>query len=302
MTPILKRPSTNASIDDLLRRRFGTLAPPPVTTLRNPRSAEAAERARAIDLARAEYEAMTPTQLQDLIEKVRRDDAEAINAKSIEEDQALFFNQPHANADYAYWSRMAIWKLDEGIALSLGKNPADVNMDSLEGDGGEYILAALARSPFRKEYMRRYELVSRALAVHDLRDPTRPETFLTWALNTFDSVPAELVEQVRARGKHIADMQALTLRVAELKAQLATNGTVTKDSWPWGGYETKWLRKLAAAAQRYWVNYDPSDPDTAATNKTVSDWLQNEQAVPDRVAQIMAQILRADGIRPGPRK
>ncbi|WP_157598920.1 hypothetical protein [Rhodanobacter sp. Root561] len=71
-------------------------------------------------------------------------------------------------------------------------------------------------------------------------------------------------------------------------------------SWPWGTHETELLRKLAEAVRRYWVNYDPTDPSTASTNETVKNWLK-QQGVADRAAEVMAQIIRADGLRPGPR-
>ncbi|MDG4559998.1 MAG: hypothetical protein P9E88_01760 [Candidatus Competibacter sp.] len=74
-----------------------------------------------------------------------------------------------------------------------------------------------------------------------------------------------------------------------------------KKGWPWGDYETELLRKLALAAKRFWVLYDPEDPTTAPTSTQVSQWLI-QQGVASRVAEIMAQILRADGLPKGPRK
>lgn len=71
--------------------------------------------------------------------------------------------------------------------------------------------------------------------------------------------------------------------------------------WPWGNHETKLLRKLAAAAAKYWTNRDPTDNTTAPTNQVVTTWLK-EQGVAARVAEIMAQILRPDGLPTGPRK
>lgn len=71
--------------------------------------------------------------------------------------------------------------------------------------------------------------------------------------------------------------------------------------WPWGRHETDLLRKLAAAATKFWKNYDPGDPSTAPTNMTVSEWLQ-KQGVAERNAKVMASILRPDGISTGPRK
>ncbi|MBK1889325.1 hypothetical protein Undi14_04715 [Undibacterium sp. 14-3-2] len=71
--------------------------------------------------------------------------------------------------------------------------------------------------------------------------------------------------------------------------------------WPWGEHETKLLRHLAAAANRFWKNYDAADPTTAPTNKEVVDWLV-ENGVANRTASVMATILRADGLSTGPRK
>jgi len=77
--------------------------------------------------------------------------------------------------------------------------------------------------------------------------------------------------------------------------------TLRNLDWPWGRHETELLRKLAAAAQRFWSNYDPADPTTAPTNQQVIDWLKGE-GVSERTAEIIATILRADGLPTGPRK
>jgi hypothetical protein len=77
--------------------------------------------------------------------------------------------------------------------------------------------------------------------------------------------------------------------------------TLSNMDWPWGRHETDLLRKLAAAAQRFWSNYDPSRPDTAPTNEQLIGWLK-EQEVSERTAEVMATILRADGLPMGRRK
>lgn len=71
--------------------------------------------------------------------------------------------------------------------------------------------------------------------------------------------------------------------------------------WPWGDYDTNLLRLLAAAVRRFWSLYDPGDPSTAPTNEMVVEWLMT-QDVPRRTAEVMATILRADGLRTGRRK
>ena len=71
--------------------------------------------------------------------------------------------------------------------------------------------------------------------------------------------------------------------------------------WPWGRHETELLRKLARAADLFWKQYDPTEPSSAPTNEQVVKWLV-DQKVAKRTAEVMATILRADGLPTGPRK
>lgn len=79
------------------------------------------------------------------------------------------------------------------------------------------------------------------------------------------------------------------------------SGGDRRKGWPWGMHETERLRHLAAAAARFWVNFDPADSTTAPTNEDVSAWLQRECGQTKRAADAMATILRADGLPTGPR-
>lgn len=72
--------------------------------------------------------------------------------------------------------------------------------------------------------------------------------------------------------------------------------------WPWGNHHTEALGHLEAAALRFWVNHDPTEPSTAPTNKEVVAWLQTERKVSKTLAEAMASILRLDGLPTGPRK
>lgn len=87
------------------------------------------------------------------------------------------------------------------------------------------------------------------------------------------------------------------------------NGANVQDSviasgkrWPWGNHHTEALGHLDAAAKRFWVNYDPSDPTTASINADVSEWLQVERKVSKTMADSIASMLRADGLPTGPRR
>ena len=69
---------------------------------------------------------------------------------------------------------------------------------------------------------------------------------------------------------------------------------------PWGSHNTRLLTHLSNAATKFWRLYDPADPSTAPTNEQVQTWLI-EQKVPKRTAEVMATILRADGLPTGRR-
>lgn len=122
--------------------------------------------------------------------------------------------------------------------------------------------------------------------------------FAEWADDVGWEIPRELQELNGApsRAELTARVEAQSEEIERLRAQLA-------NQWPWGTHETVFLRHLAAAADRFWKNVDPKDPGTAPRNQDVIEWLMKpERGVPKRVAEIMAQILRADGLPAGRRR
>jgi hypothetical protein len=68
---------------------------------------------------RAEIESLPVDLLQSLFESERVKALTAIQ----HEEEARFFNQPNAKADFDYWSKAEHWSLDEAIALVFGKAP-----------------------------------------------------------------------------------------------------------------------------------------------------------------------------------
>ncbi|HKU17953.1 MAG TPA: hypothetical protein VJP80_01635 [Candidatus Saccharimonadales bacterium] len=290
-------------VEYLLRRRFGTLAPPPPSNLHlaRPRLNNDNLILNPITEAKFELEGMSVEQLEELIKAAKQKDFDVLQAKKIADEQALFFHKPHAEADFTYWGKMAIWTIDEAIALSLKKNPEVVSVESVNDEGASYISEALMSSPFRNKYNQRTQIARRSIAAGELCDPIKSELFCKWAQCVFDQFPQELLEQVEARSGRIMDIERLTLRVAQLEGQSASHNDATKKKWPWGSHETKLLKDLEAAAERWWEKYDPTDPSTAPTNKMVIAWLHDERKVPKRMAAMMAQILRVDGLKPGPR-
>jgi hypothetical protein len=126
----------------------------------------------------------------------------------------LPFDQPNAAADLAYCAKMDLWTLEEAVALSFGKIPSIVSRSYMTQEGERFVPVAFVTSPFRVEYFQRCELIRRAIASGSLerhwksnRDlwasTVKPDEFLAWAADLFDSLPEELVALVKARkAKH----------------------------------------------------------------------------------------------------
>lgn len=106
--------------------------------------------------------------------------------------------------------------------------------------------------------------------------------------------------------EHNDPQELQRLRTAFLKhlgmPPLEDDLTLSSSSkWPWGNHDTTLLGHLAEAAKRFWTNYDPADIGTAPTSQDVVEWLV-ARGVAQRNAEIMATILRADGLPTGPRR
>jgi len=161
----------------------------------------------AIEAYRKELAALTSDELNARYAEERAKVAEELRVRREREEQALFFHQPSANADFSHWSKAAHWTLDESIALSFGKAPERVTW--------EHVRPLVAVSPFASQYARRRDLALRAVPWKQLFDPVLPGIFLAWCKRLDLSVPAELTEAVQALGVQIADWQS---RYEEMKA------------------------------------------------------------------------------------
>lgn len=126
------------------------------------------------------------------IKKLYKDE---LSKKHHEDDQRRFFNQPDAEADFDYWAKIPGWKVDEAVALTLGKNPKIVNKERLE---------KLYASPFAEKYSEVREMVSRSRSaglftgstIVLATDHIIPHKFVRWAQNADIGFPQELAEKV----------------------------------------------------------------------------------------------------------
>ncbi len=133
---------------------------------------------------RSELESLPVDQLQSLYES---EQANSLADMQREED-ARFFNQPHAAADFDHWSKAEHWSLEEAVALAMGKAPELVSWVKIQSYGQV--------SPFVQKYGRLRDLAHRAVPWKKLYDPVLPTIFLKWATDNEITVPAELSEKV----------------------------------------------------------------------------------------------------------
>jgi len=86
--------------------------------------------------------------------------------------------------DYATWAKYPCWKLEEAVALLSGMDPHVTNMEYVE-----------IYSPEVRDLL---EIVRRAVAIGELKEPNTPGTHLAWARSRNIKVPAELETAVRS--------------------------------------------------------------------------------------------------------
>jgi hypothetical protein len=200
--------------------------------------------------------------------------------------------------DFGDYAKLAYWTPEEAVAILHGKEEYELSVSDA-GNWREH-----------QSYEKTLKLTLRAIEAKQLPVhltpggyTVTPVDFLAWARKIGLYIPPDLLAHVNLPSQIDSEQEFKRLRrELEIKDQKISDLSKRNEQrWPWGPHETVLLKRLADAATRYWKNYDPSDPTTAPTNKEVSDWLQS-QNVANRVAEVMAQILRADGLRPGPRK
>lgn len=196
--PIFVKPKDDI-INRLIRLQFPEL--PTFGAMRSMSDADWRAIQAGIEEYRAELEELSDDELQKLMDDGKALELERALAKQKEEEDQRHYNQPRAAADFAYWSRMSYWTMDEAVALSLGKDPRIVKWDNVKG---------LVRvSTFAAEYEAKRTLVERAVFVEQLWEMTYPNLFLAWAGRMKFEVPGALIDAVTTLGIQIVDWKML---------------------------------------------------------------------------------------------
>ncbi len=98
---------------------------------------------------------------------------------------------PEISADFAYWSKMPFWSLEEGIALLLGKEPRVVNWDLVQ-----HYQEWPHATELSLNYAKLRDLVLRAHKMKEIEEQNTPFAFLEWADSRGIAIPDPLRSQV----------------------------------------------------------------------------------------------------------
>jgi len=191
--------------------------------------------------------------------------------------------------EWEAWALHEELRLWQAVALACDLEPSSLPAEGL------WPLAPAGTTGAR--FYGRYQATLSAVGAGVLKVKTPSQFMSSWIVGIADF--AEWARRVSLELPPVLELAA----DRKLGAQHSADG----GRWPWGNYETELLRWLAAAAEKFWVNYDPADPSTAENSETVVAWLEAQslsggRQIANRTAQIMAQLLRADGLPMGPRK
>ncbi len=197
----------------LVRRRFGD------ATLSGPVSGLLVDEEETQTRLFQDLEAYR-TELQGLEEEelfaraYQEREKEAHELKELEE-QTPFYNRPNAQADFQYWAKFPLWRLDEAVALTLRKDPRVVTWSKIE----EYA----ETSPFAARFDNLRRFVLRAREAKRLPELVSPTDYISWAKANHIDLPPELEKSVQAFSGQATDWKA---RCEERTQQLAL---VTKE-------------------------------------------------------------------------
>ena len=185
--------------------------------------------------------------------------------------------------DWEWWGKVDEETVIEAVALSMDVDPNKLHYRKPPGTMG--VVEVRDESP---EFDKRFSLAIRNLKVLEARgryDVDELEN-CSMKLVKFTAVALSWNWKIPPEMAAVAESDKRDAKILE---------------WPWGSRETKLLGHLAEAAKELWSRYDPTDATTAPTNIQVQDFLINRK-VSKRVAQVMAQILRADELPSGNHK
>lgn len=151
----------------------------------------------AAEIYESELRKLGADEINSRVAEQRVRDRENELLKAEKEEAGRLFNRPDAKADFDYWAKMALWSIDETVALSLERDPRKVTWKLVE--------AYTKVSAFAALFADRRNLMRRAVAASQLGEANTPGFFLAWADRFKLTIPDALTKAVTDLGVEIAD-------------------------------------------------------------------------------------------------
>lgn len=302
----------NKMIEYLVSRKFGHISKAPLPMGSSFDSKKMHEELiNKIDTYKNELSAMKYAELTNLYEQEQTRQLEALKLKSEQEENARFFNQAYANADFVHWSKAAHWTLDEAIALSFGKAPNIVNWGKVN--------PLTNISKFAIDYANRRDLALRAIPWKKLYDPVLPSIFLSWAKELQLEIPAALIAEVEKMGgsainwyeeyqkqkKEYSEFQFSTkAAIAKCNEQLLVHEAAKENRPSNGNIDITKLHELQINALQHFFSPRKS---VDAKKKEVVEWILEvgkifSPPVSDNIAQAIFTIIKPTDHNPRKRR
>lgn len=197
-----------ALIDSLLRRKFGSLAPPPTPTLAN--STAGADTACYINIesSRQEFEAMDTKALQELVHEANKEDARKASE---------FAAECHAIREtyWPHWAKKDLWSETEFATLCCGFVPDERGKpgDPGKARSGDFDTMDINRANDdirRGTHSKALVFVPRddadtAAIMYGTARHYVPAVASEWAASRFDTFPLLLLAAVRERARKVQE-------------------------------------------------------------------------------------------------
>jgi hypothetical protein len=145
------------------------------------------------------------------------------------------------NTDFAYWSRMSFWTIEQSTALLIGADPDAI----LEGSS----LTASCPAGTRERYQKIFRLLNSHVRMSGIGSNLSPTEIIEWALHANVNPPKALVDAVRAQGPTLIETRTAARGGAEYEA--------LKQEKPLGERERSTLLRIIIGMAIRGYSYDP---------------------------------------------
>lgn len=208
---------------------------------------------------------------------------------------------PTNKPDYKYWCNFGYWSIEEGLALSLGIDPKNLNRN--------YLTLYVPFGGIAEEFFAREETAKRAKAMGTLLDKNIPSFFLSWALSVDYKVPDELTSNTKTPLLPLSRYEELfekSKEIARLNALLEDQQPSPATAPPLGSKkEESLLRTIGAlcltithagGGKKYYKT-DPLSPNVKAITDETINILEKNDLKQTSLAQSSLQERITQGLK-----